>query len=93
MRCEASGKVASYTGDSAWSKHIPKVSKDADLFIYESLFHDKPVRFHMNCPDVREHWEVFGVKRTILTHFSHEIPPMADKVPEECAHDGLVVKI
>ena len=93
VRCEAGGKVVSYTGDSAWTKHIPKISKDADLFICESYFYEKPVRFHMNYPDVREHWEEFQAKRTILTHFSREMLPMADKVPEECAHDGLVVEI
>ena len=40
-----------------------------------------------------QHWEEFQAKRTILTHFSREMLPMADKVPEECAHDGLVVEI
>ncbi len=93
VRCEAGGKVVSYTGDSAWTKHMPKVAGDADLFICESYFHSKPVRFHMNYPDVIEHWDDFGAKRIILTHFSREMLPMADQVPEECAHDGLVVEI
>jgi len=93
VRCEAGGKVVSYTGDSAWTKHIPKISKDADLFICESYFFEKPVRFHMNYPDVKEHWDEFQAKRVILTHFSREMLPMADKVPEECAYDGLVVQI
>ena len=47
----------------------------------------------MNYPDVREHWEEFGAKRIILTHFSPEMLAVVDKVPEECAHDGLVVEI
>ena len=93
IRCEAGGKVVSYTGDSAWTKHIPKISTDADLFICESYFYEKPIRFHMNYPDVLEHWDEFKAKRTILTHFSREMLPMADKVPEECAHDGLIVEI
>jgi len=93
VRCEAGGKVVSYTGDSAWTKHMPKVAGDADLFICESYFHSKPVRFHMNYPDVIEHWDDFGAKRIILTHFSREMLPMAEQVPEECAHDGLVVEI
>jgi len=93
VRCEAGGKVVSYTGDSAWTKHIPKISKDADLFICESYFYEKPIRFHMNYPDVREHWEEFGAKRTILTHFGPEMLSKINDVPEECAHDGLVVEI
>ena len=81
------------TGDSAWTKHIPKISKDADLFICESYFYEKPVRFHINYPDVKEHRDEFQAKRMILTHMSPEMLAMADKVPEECAHDGLVVEI
>jgi len=93
LRCEAGGKVVSYTGDSAWTEHIPKISKDADLFICECYFYSKPVRFHINYPEVRAHWDEFESKRTILTHFSREMLPMADSVPEECAYDGLVVEI
>jgi ribonuclease BN (tRNA processing enzyme) len=93
IRCEAGGKVVSYTGDSQWTKHMPKVANNADLFICECYFYAKPVRFHMNYPDIKEHWDEFGHKRIILTHFSREMLPMADKVPEECAHDGLVVNI
>ena len=47
----------------------------------------------MNYPDVKEHWDEFEAKRTILTHMSPEMLAMADSVPEECAHDGLVVVI
>ena len=72
---------------------MPKVAGDADLFICESYFYEKPIRFHMNYPDVREHWEEFGAKRIILTHFSPEMLVVVDKVPEECAHDGMVVEI
>ena len=43
--------------------------------------------------DVKEHWDEFGAKRIILTHFSREMFAMKDEVPEECAHDGLVVEI
>lgn len=93
LRVEAGGKTVSYTGDTAWTKHLPKISKDADLFICESYFYEKPVPFHMNYPDVLEHWDEFQAKRTILTHMSSEMLAMANRIPEECAYDGLVVEI
>ena len=93
VRCEVGGKVVSYTGDSAWTKHMPSLGNDADLLIAECYFYEKPVRFHLNYPDVKEHWDDFGAKRIILTHFSREMMAMKDQVPEECAHDGLVVEI
>ena len=47
----------------------------------------------MNYPDVKAHWDEFQAKRTILAHFSREMLTMVDTVPEECAHDGLVLEI
>jgi ribonuclease BN (tRNA processing enzyme) len=93
VRIEVAGRVISYTGDSAWTKHMPALAADADLFIAESYFHTKPVRFHLNYPDIEEHRAELTAKRTILTHMSPEMLAQQDLVPEECAYDGLVVEI
>jgi ribonuclease BN (tRNA processing enzyme) len=93
VRVEVAGKIISYTGDSAWTKHMPALAKDADLFICESYFYEKPIRFHMNYPDIQEHWDELKAKRIILTHFSREMMAHKDSVPEECAYDGLVVEL
>lgn len=93
VRVEIAGKVISYTGDSAWTEHIPALAQNADLFVCECYFYEKPIRFHMNYPDVREHWDELKAKRTILTHFSREMMLRKDDVPEETAYDGLVVEL
>ena len=93
IRIEAGKKVVAYSGDTAWTDHITSVSKDADLFICESYFYEKPIRFHINYPDVVKHWNAFKAKRIILTHMGPEMLAMANQVPEECAFDGLVVGI
>lgn len=93
VRCEIAGKVISYTGDSAWNKHMPALGKDADLLILESYFYSKPVRFHLNYPDIKEHWDEFGAKRVILTHMGPEMLAQADAVPEETAYDHMVVEL
>jgi len=93
VRCQVGGKIISYTGDSAWTKHMPLLGQDADLLIAESYSYDRPVRFHLNYPDVLEHWDAFGAKRIILTHFGRDMLAMKDQVPEECAYDGLVVDV
>ena len=93
VRVEVAGKVISYTGDSAWTKHMPALAQDADLFVCECYFYEKPIRFHMNYPDVREHWHELKAKRTVLTHFSREMMQYKDEVPEETAYDGLVVEL
>lgn len=93
VRVEVEGKVVAYTGDSAWTKHMPTVAEDADLFVWECFSYSKPIQFHTNYPDVVEHRDEIAAKRTILTHMNPEMLAQADAVPEETAYDGLVVEI
>lgn len=93
VRCEIAGKVISYTGDSAWNKHMSALAQGADLLIAESYFHSKPVRFHLNYPDIVAHREELDAKRIILTHMSAEMLAQADAVPEETARDHMTVEI
>lgn len=93
VRVEVEGKIVSYSGDSAWSEHVAPLAKDADLFVTECYFHAKPVRFHMNYPDIQEHWHEIHAKRTILTHMSEEMLARTGEVLQEVAHDGLVLEI
>lgn len=93
MRVEVAGKTIAYTGDSAWTEHIPDVARGADLFVSECYFHSKPVPFHMNYPDLKAHWDELEAKRIILTHMGPEMLAQADTVPEECAYDGMVVEL
>ena len=93
MRIEVAGKTIAYTGDSAWTEHIPTLARDADLFISECYFHSKPVPFHMNYKDIEEHRNELTPKRMILTHMGPEMLERQDDVPEECAYDGLRIEI
>lgn len=93
LRVEIGGKVVTYSGDGDWSPELAKASRGADLFIAECYFYQKPVKWHLNYPTIREHKAEFGAKRMILTHFGPEMLAMADQVPEETAHDGLVIEL
>lgn len=93
VRVEVAQKVVSYTGDSAWTEHMPALAKDADLLVAECYFFQKAVRFHLNYPDIRAHWSELRARRVVLTHMSPEMLAQTDMIPEECAHDGMVVPI
>ncbi len=93
VRVEAGGKVVAYTGDGEFGEGMAQIARGADLLVCESYFYQKPIKWHLNYPDVVAHKEDFGAKRIILTHMSREMLAHADQVPEECAHDGLVVEI
>ncbi|MGH6620854.1 MAG: MBL fold metallo-hydrolase [Alphaproteobacteria bacterium] len=93
LRVEVGGKVVTYSGDGDWTPDLAKASKGADLFIAECYFYEKPVKWHLNYPSIRQHKDEFGAKRMILTHFGPEMLAMADRVPEETAYDGLIVDL
>jgi ribonuclease BN (tRNA processing enzyme) len=93
MRVDAGGKVISYTGDSAWTNHIPELARGADLFISECYFYEKNVSFHMNYPDLKAHWDELDAKRIVLTHMGPEMLAHQHEVPEQCAYDGLVIEL
>jgi ribonuclease BN (tRNA processing enzyme) len=93
MRIEVAGKVIAYTGDSEWTEHMPALADAADLFIAECYFYQKPVRFHLNYPDIVKHRAAITAKRLLLTHFSREMLANLDRVSEQCAHDGLIIAV
>jgi ribonuclease BN (tRNA processing enzyme) len=93
IRVEVADKVIAYTGDSEWTQQIPVLADGADLFIAECYFFKKPVRFHLNYPDITMHRQEIRAKRMVLTHLSREMLANLASVPEECAHDGLVIQI
>jgi ribonuclease BN (tRNA processing enzyme) len=93
LRVEVAGKVIAYTGDSEWTEHMPALADGADLFIAECYFFRKAVRFHLNYPEIVKHKAEIRAKRLVLTHLGREMLANLDSVPEECAHDGLVIRL
>ena len=93
IRVAVAGKVIAYTGDSEWTEHMPVLADGADLFIAECYFFRKSVRFHLNYPDIAQHKAEIRAKRVVLTHLGREMLANLDTVPEECAHDGLIIQL
>jgi ribonuclease BN (tRNA processing enzyme) len=93
LRVEVGGKVVAYTGDTEWTDDVAKVARGADLFIAECYYYEKPIKWHLNYPEIAARRSEMGAKRVILTHMSKEMLAQADHVPEECASDGLVVTL
>jgi ribonuclease BN (tRNA processing enzyme) len=93
LRVQIGDKVVSYTGDTEWTDEVARAARAADLLIAESYFYQKPVPWHLNYPEITAHASRVGAKRLILTHMSREMLAHADRVPEECAYDGLVVTL
>jgi len=93
LRVEVGDKVIAYTGDGEWTDEMAKMGRGADLVVAECYYYEKPVKWHLNYPALVEHVRDFGAKRVILTHMSREMLLHAKDVPEESAHDGMVVEV
>ena len=93
LRVEVGDKIVAYTGDGEWTEALEAVGRGADLLIAECYFFAKPVKWHLNYPDIAAHRDHFGAKRIVLTHMSREMLAHADAVPEECAYDGLAITL
>jgi ribonuclease BN (tRNA processing enzyme) len=89
LRVEVSGKTVAYTGDGEYTEALAQLVAGVDLLIAESYFHSKPVKWHLNYPDITR----LTAKRIILTHMHTDMLGWQDTVPEQCAYDGLVVEI
>jgi ribonuclease BN (tRNA processing enzyme) len=93
LRLTVDGKTLCYSGDTEWVDDLREAATDADLFIAETYFFDKQVKFHLDYATLARHLPELGVKRVVLTHMS---PGMLARVAEtgcEAAEDGLVLTL
>ncbi|MEM7060912.1 MAG: MBL fold metallo-hydrolase [Pseudomonadota bacterium] len=93
IRVEVAGKTIAYTGDGSWTEDTLKLADHADVLITECYFYSKPVKYHMNYPDIQANRDRLNAKRLILTHMGPEMLDNANRIAEECAYDGMIIEI
>ena len=55
LRVGYSGKVITYSGDAEWTDVLPVAARDADLFICEAGFYERPVPYHLSYTTLLAH--------------------------------------
>jgi ribonuclease BN (tRNA processing enzyme) len=93
LRVEVEGKVIGYSGDGEWSEALVEVARDADLFICEAYYFEKPIPNHLTYATLRQHRPELQCRRLVLTHMSSDILDRLDEIREETAHDGLLLEL
>jgi ribonuclease BN (tRNA processing enzyme) len=91
-RCEAEGKIVSYSGDTQWTDTVIDIGSNADLFICEAYTRDKPITSHMALSSLEKHLGQIRPKRLVLTHMSNDMLARRREVPFETAEDGMIVE-
>jgi ribonuclease BN (tRNA processing enzyme) len=92
-RIETEGRVIAYTGDTEWNEALIPLGRDADLFISECYFYDRPVKNHLNLKTLEAHLPQISPKRLILTHMGDDMLQRTETLGFETATDGMVVEI
>lgn len=93
LRFESAGKVITYSGDTEWTEGLAVAGQDADLFIAEAYFYDKPVRYHLDYATLVVQLPTFNPKRVVLTHASAEMLEHVREIRHEMAEDGMVIDV
>ena len=94
FRASANAAVIGYSGDSGPSDGLPRIARDADLFVCEAtLLQTNPeggTRGHLSSDEAVEAFEASGAKRLLITHRPFERP--LDSSLEQ-ASDGMRIEV
>ena len=89
LRIQIGSKAIAYTGDGEYTAALGDLVSGVDLLIAECYFYSKPVKWHLNYPDIKQ----LSAKQIVLTHMHSDMLDHVDEVPENCAYDGFVITV
>jgi ribonuclease BN (tRNA processing enzyme) len=92
-RVEAEGRVIAYSADTEWTETLIPAACDADLFIAEAYYYDKPVKNHLSLKTLEAHLPEIKPKRLVLTHMSDDMLGRLDTLDYTAASDGMIVEL
>ena len=92
-RVEAEGRIIAYSADTEWTETLIPAARDADLFIAEAYYYDKPVKNHLSLKTLEAHLPEIKPKRLVLTHMSDDMLGRLDTLGYTAASDGMIVEL
>ena len=93
LKVRLDGKTILYSGDSGWTEEFVERTADVDLFLCECCYWETEVGFHINYPQFARNRARIGARRVVLSHLGREVLCKLDRVKEECARDGMVIRL
>jgi ribonuclease BN (tRNA processing enzyme) len=93
LRVESHGKVITFSGDTEWTESLIEAADGADLFICESNYFQKKVKWHMDYKTLMSHRSEINCKRMVITHLGEEMLERVGELEVEAAEDGWVIEV
>ena len=88
-----SGKVIAYSGDTEWTDALIDAAHDADLFIAETYFYDKPVKWHLNYATLEAKLSRITARQVVGTHMNSDMLDRLSAISIRTAQDGMTVNL
>jgi len=88
-----SGKVIAYSGDTQWTDTLLDAAHDADLFIAETYFYDKPVKWHLSYATLAANLPRITARQVVGTHMSADLLNRHTALSIATAHDGMAIDL
>jgi ribonuclease BN (tRNA processing enzyme) len=92
-RLEAGGKVFAFSGDTAWTEALIPLAAGADALLVECYAYDIRLENHLDYKTLAAHRAELATPRIILTHMGVNMLAHQAPLPEERAHDGMVIAL
>jgi ribonuclease BN (tRNA processing enzyme) len=88
-----SGKAIAYSGDTAWTESLLAASAGADLFIVETYFYDKVIKWHLDYTTLRANLPRITAHEVIGTHLSADMLEHRAGLEIRTAADGMTIEL
>ncbi|MGO4667481.1 MBL fold metallo-hydrolase [Bosea sp. 2RAB26] len=90
-RLARDGKVFAFSGDTAWSDELISLAAGADVLLVECYNYDRPLANHLDYKTLAARRGDLATPRIVLTHMGPGMLAHDGPLPEERAHDGMVI--
>lgn len=91
-RLARDGKIFAFSGDTAWSESLIPLADGADILLVECYNFDKSLVNHLDYQTLRARRAELRTPRIVLTHMGPGMLAHQAALPEERAHDGMVLE-
>jgi ribonuclease BN (tRNA processing enzyme) len=92
-RLSHGGKVFAFSGDTAWTQALIPLAAGADVLLVECYAYDLQLANHLDYRTLAAHRAELATPRIILTHMGLGMLAHQEPLPEERAHDGMVIAL
>jgi ribonuclease BN (tRNA processing enzyme) len=92
-RLAADGKVFAFSGDTAWTGALIPLSAGADALLVECYTWNTKLANHLDYETLAENRARLSAARIVLTHMGASMLAHEEALPEERAHDGMVIAL